>query len=256
VSTGHASFNFATTDTCRYNGALEQCPKSKPEVRVALFRKLCVINVVLSRVDDAVRNLSKAVSLHLQFHYALPSTEGSPPQAFNAWMHSPDVQVPSQIDSLLPQSLKDLTYRIKSKLATSQVNPDYNLSKISRSIGSSTLHVDAASYTSNTTVQHTQHHGRGLFAKRALRMGELIMAEKAFALPGYPFDDHNSQCSLYSLGDGTTSDRAGALLFKELVHKLNHNSSVRSAFFVLDDGGYWEENGWVIEDDENIPVDV
>jgi hypothetical protein len=82
------------------------------------------------------------------------------------------------------------------------------------------------------------------------------MAEKAFALPQYAFNDPSSECCLYSLGDGTTADRAGTLLFQELVKKLRHNASLRAAFFDLDDGGYWKENGWPIEDGEDVPIDV
>lgn len=82
------------------------------------------------------------------------------------------------------------------------------------------------------------------------------MAEKAFALPGFLVDDRGCECSLYSLDDATTADRAGALLFCELVQKLDANPSVRKIFFDMDDGGYWEKHGWEVAEDEDIPVDV
>jgi hypothetical protein len=69
-------------------------------------------------------------------------------------------------------------------------------------------------------------------------------------------NDRGSECSLYSLGDGTAADRAGAMLFKELVQKLTANPSLRRSFFDLDDGGYWAEHGWDVAQEDDIPVDV
>ncbi|KAF2876202.1 hypothetical protein BDV95DRAFT_218942, partial [Massariosphaeria phaeospora] len=98
--------------------------------------------------------------------------------------------------------------------------------------------------------------GRGLFAKRDFKAGDLICAEKAFVLPGYFIQDRSSDCMLYSLGDGTAAPRPGALLFKELVQKLRWNPSLRKDFFELNDGGYWKANGWEVPDGEDIPVDI
>ena len=82
------------------------------------------------------------------------------------------------------------------------------------------------------------------------------MAEKAFALPGYFFNDPGSDCSLYILGDGTASNKAGTWLLKELVQKLRHNPSLRKGFFDMDDGGYWSQNGWEVQEGDEIPVDM
>lgn len=118
------------------------------------------------------------------------------------------------------------------------------------------MYIDAANYIADTEIKQTSDHGRGLFAKRSFKAGDLVMAEKAFALPGFLVDDMGSECSLYSLGDATAADQAGALLFRELVQKLNANPSIRKAFFAMDDGGYWERHGWEVAEDEDIPVDV
>jgi hypothetical protein len=152
--------------------------------------------------------------------------------------------------------LKELAARIKFDIGMYQSEPIYNLPLISSYVGPMTLHVDAAHYISDTEVRKTVAHGRGLFAKRAFKAGDLICAEKAFALPGYFIQDRNSDCFLYSLGDETASPRPGALLFKELVQKLRWNPTLRKEFFDLDDGGYWKKHGWDLSADEEIPVDV
>jgi hypothetical protein len=69
-------------------------------------------------------------------------------------------------------------------------------------------------------------------------------------------NDPGSECSLYSLGNETATDRAGALLFKELVQKLDANPSLRRRFFDMDDGGYWAKNRWEANESDLIPVDM
>ncbi|KAF2845115.1 SET domain-containing protein [Plenodomus tracheiphilus IPT5] len=155
-----------------------------------------------------------------------------------------------------PRSLKDLVSRIMTDLGRYQASADYDFKSLSYRVGPLTLHLDTKSYISDIEVRSTSNHGRGLFATRQFKTGDLIMAEKAFALPGYIFNDQSSECALYSIGDGTATDRAGALLFKELVQKLQYNPRQRKRFFDLDDGGYWRKNGWTTHDGEDVPVDV
>jgi hypothetical protein len=152
--------------------------------------------------------------------------------------------------------LQQLAARIKFDIGLYQSEPVYNIPLISNYVGPLTLHVDAANYVSDTEVKETNFHGRGLFAKRAFKAGDLVCAEKAFVMPGYFIQDRNSDCLLYSLGDETASPRPGALLFKELIQKLRWNPSLRKEFFDLDDAGYWKEHGWECAQGEDIPVDV
>ena len=240
----------------RYSNALvqlETSPDSKSHID--LYQKRCGVNLVLLRFDAAAEDLSQAISLHVKSTTSSPSGP-SDPLANMAWLHNRSTKDTLDIISVLPPSLKALATRIKFDLGMSQISPDYDPQHLYSSVRPSNLHVDAASYTSDTEVKQTAHHGRGLFAKRAFKTGNLIMAEKAFAIPAYFSDDSSNSCSLYSSGDSTTTDSTGALLFKELVHKLTHNSSLRKQFFEMDDGGYWEKHGWQVADDEVIPVDV
>jgi hypothetical protein len=82
------------------------------------------------------------------------------------------------------------------------------------------------------------------------------MEEKALAIPAQFLNNTSNACSLYSLGGKTATDTTGALLFRELVQNSTHNPSLRRDFSEMDDGGYWEEQGWQISEDEDIPVHV
>jgi hypothetical protein len=208
------------------------------------------------RLDEAAKDLANAISIYASYSPNITTSDFKRPDIVVEWLRSGTTEDPLNISSSIPRALKELAARIKFDIGISQTAPEYNLPLISSYVGPLTLHVDAANYTSDTEVKDTALHGRGVFAKRAFKAGELICVEKAFALPGYFMQDKSSDCLLYSLGDETAAPRPGAWLFKELVQKLRWNPSLRKEFFDLDDGGYWKQNGWDVDEDEEVPVDV
>ena len=242
---------------CSYNKGLEQTANpATSTIAIDLYRKRCGVNIVLLRLDDAARDLSLAISAYASTTPSLSDSHLTDSSVIDDWLHNHSTDDPDQIADQIPRHLKELAARIKFDLGIYQSEPSYNLPLISSHVGPLTLHVDAANYISDTEVRTTASHGRGLFAKRAFKIGELICAEKAFVLPGYFIQDRSSDCLLYNLGDATACPRPGALLFKELVQKLRWNSTLRKEYFELDDGGYWEKNGWALKEGEEAPVDV
>lgn len=223
---------------------------------IDFYRKRCGVSIVLLRLDDAAKDLSMAIATHARSTPDLSSSKLVDAATVEAWLHNRSLEDPLDVSSRIPRALKELAARIKFDIGIDQKSPDYKLDVISSYVGPLTLHVDAANYICDTEVRQSESHGRGLFAKKEFKEGDLICAEKAFVLPGYFMQDRNSDCLLYSLGDGTAAPRPGAWLFKELVQKLRWNPSLRKEFFDLGDGGYWEEHGWDLSPEEEIPVDV
>jgi hypothetical protein len=221
-----------------------------------MYRKRCNVNIVLLRFDAAAEDLAQAILIHAKSSCSLERSELADVSTVRSWLHSRNTHDTLGMNSQLPRPLKNLAVRIKFDLGLYQESSDYDLAKIYSYVGPLTLHIDAANYTHDTEIRLTSHHGRGLFAKCAFKAGDLVLAEKAFALPGYIENDRSSECSLYSLGDEMATDRAGALLFKELVQKLDANLSVRKKFFEMDDGGYWADHGWEVSNKDEIPIDV
>lgn len=219
-------------------------------------RKRCGVNIVLLRFDDAAEDLTRAIAVHTTMSSSLQDSNLVDQDPFKQWLQSRSSDDPLGLFLRLPRPLKDLAARIRYEYGIYQDHCDYDFSKIVSAVGPLSMHVDATTYICDTEVRPTRRHGRGLFAKRDFKAGDLVMGEKAFGLPGYFFNDRSSDCSLYSLTDGTAADRNGALLYRELVQKLTANPSLRKEFFSMDDGGYWEEHGCEIGDGEDIPVDV
>jgi hypothetical protein len=237
-------------------GLKELKDQESPAEAIDLYRKKCGVNIVLLRLDDAIQDLSLAIATHAASSPELAESILTEPSTITTWLRNHSTEDPVQIATQIPRALKELAARIKFDLGLYQPEPKYDIPLISSYVGPMTLHVDAANYISDTEVRNTASHGRGLFAKRAFKAGELVCAEKAFVMPGYFIQDRNSDCFLYNLGNETASPRPGALLFKELVQKLRWNPSLRKEYFELDDGGYWKENGWDVREDEETPVDV
>lgn len=85
----------------------------------------------------------------------------------------------------------------------------------------SRVHLDAASFLSNTVVADSPLHGRGLFAARALQAGELIYVEKATLMPNQ-----------------YEPARASAALYAIMVRQLYDNPSLAAPVLSLYGGEY------------------
>lgn len=66
------------------------------------------------------------------------------------------------------------------------------------SLSPTNVHIDAGSFLSNTRVADSGHHGRGLFAARALKAGDLVYVEKATLMPNQ-YDPTRASAALYTL---------------------------------------------------------
>lgn len=258
------SLSRRNTDIRSHDCALKELDHhSDRSVAIDIYRKRCGTNIILLRIEDAIEDLAYAIHLFLhspstreEFY---PATEKS---AIVNWLNKRELDdihddnVEKRWSKRLSKGLMQLAMRIKWDLGMRQPTASYDLKQMAGSISPMSLHIDAPNYIADTEIRFTESHGRGLFAKRDFEAGELVVVEKAYVMPGYFIQDKSSECNLYCVENGVASQRAGALLFKELVQKLRWNRTLRKEFFELEDGGYWEKNGWKLGEGEEIPVDV
>lgn len=97
---------------------------------------------------------------------------------------------------------------------------DYDFAAMAASLSPTNVHVDCASFLSNTRVAESTLHGNGLFATRDLRAGDLVFAEKATFMPNQ-----------------YEPARASAALYAMMVHQLYDNPSLAASVLPLYDGG-------------------
>ena len=105
-------------------------------------------------------------------------------------------------------------------------------------------HLDHASYIGPVEVRETSSKGRGLFVTKAVKAGDLLLCEKAFA-HAYAREESDAKKSGESnvsilINAETDSIVMGAHsdLLKTIVQKTYHNPSVASAFTALHHGDY------------------
>ncbi|KAJ9195287.1 hypothetical protein DTO027B5_6494 [Paecilomyces variotii] len=112
--------------------------------------------------------------------------------------------------------------------------------------------LDRATYIGPVSVRSTESHGRGLFTTEAVRAGDLLFCEKAFA---HAFHDEAGDSSdlslLMNLETQTMTMGTQAELISLVVQKLYKNPSLMSTFTDLYHGSYTPVG---ISEVDGIPV--
>ncbi|KAK3488611.1 hypothetical protein B0T13DRAFT_514986 [Neurospora crassa] len=75
---------------------------------------------------------------------------------------------------------------------------NYDFAAMHASLSPTSVHIDAGSFLRNTRVADSGFHGRGLFATRPLKAGDLVYVEKATLMPNQ-YDPARASAALYSL---------------------------------------------------------
>lgn len=111
--------------------------------------------------------------------------------------------------------------------------------------------LDCGMYIFPVTVKQTESHGRGLFTTEAVKAGDLLFCEKAFA---HAFHDEDASKDLRLLlnvdMDKATIGTQGELI-ELIAQKLHKNPSLLPGFVDLHHGTY--DSGDVLEVDD-IPI--
>ncbi|KAK1599154.1 uncharacterized protein LY79DRAFT_505126 [Colletotrichum navitas] len=101
--------------------------------------------------------------------------------------------------------------------------------------------IDCATYSSPVEIRDSPGRGRGLFTTKAVKVGELLLCEKAFS---YVFADQNDPAASKNLKilvnfDSKKMTMGGqATLVSTVVQKLYHNPEVALRFMELHHGDY------------------
>lgn len=113
----------------------------------------------------------------------------------------------------------------------------YDIPGMSKSASKQHNRLDHASYTRNTEVRDAGKRGRGLFATKDIKAGDLILCEKAFDVAR---DSENAAGTVVVLNLDTNRAQYGphASLLFNIVQKLRNNPSQALRFLSLHDGGY------------------
>ena len=192
-----------------------------------LFRNRAHVNLLLCRFDEAKQDaLASLTGLDDEAHRELDGKAymraGS--AAYNLGDFQDAKWFFAEQEKLMPGSKDAIGRRRKTEIRLKeQANGAYDLRKIKAGLSIGRPQVDAASFSGNVTVKESHGQGRGLFATRNLKPGDIILAEKAYcavwghedeALTAITYDYRDDKIRVAPVG-----------LPKAIVHKLQGNPS-------------------------------
>lgn len=113
-------------------------------------------------------------------------------------------------------------------------------------------HLDHATYIGPVAVRSTETHGRGLFTTKAVKAGDLLLCEKAFAHAFHdPNDPTQGLALLINLQTESMTMGTQAELVRLIVQKLYKSPSLMSAITGLYHGSYEAVD---VQEADGIPV--
>lgn len=113
----------------------------------------------------------------------------------------------------------------------------YDFPLIYASTNNTHKRLDHASFIENVIVSDSPDRGRGLFATKDFKAGELIFCEKAFSI-AFASDISEDWYTIINLNTNRGHEGPHASLFFSLIQQLRRNPKQATRFFDLYDGDY------------------
>ncbi|TVY31712.1 SET and MYND domain-containing protein [Lachnellula subtilissima] len=190
-----------------------------------LFRNRAHVNLALHRFDEAKTDALASLTgredkkaLDSKAYFRAGCAAHGMGEFHEARRYLQEQQRLAPYDKLAAASVKEMESRLRE-----QATGAYNFKKIKAGLLNGRPRVDAAKFTSNVAIGESCG-GRGLFAKRRMDPGEIIMVEKAFcAVWG------NEAEALTAMTYDVRDDRirvSPAGLCRAIVEKLQNNPSL------------------------------
>lgn len=184
-----------------------------------LHSKRAGANLIMKRYDSAISDALTAMTTKesdwklyvtaARAAYGLRNFELSKTYYESALERQPEV-------ASVQKELEKCEARIKEA-----TEGNYDFKAMARSITQKEIHLDHASYFAKVEVRDSPVHGRGLFATKDIKAGELVYCEKAVCVPNEFNLNHNS-----------------AALFSNLVRTCHDNPSLHAQVLDLHGGSY------------------
>jgi tetratricopeptide (TPR) repeat protein len=195
VSTTQPEFGARLrTDLPSYTEALET--SDDPAFKAPIYTKRAGTNLILGRYDAAKAD-------------AMASITGGPQDwraYYNAGRAAYGLCDYAESNTLLTKALElnPTNANIQREHARCQARlreeetGDYDFPAMLASLSPHSVHLDRGSFLHNTRIGPSVHHGRGLFATRDIKAGEVVFVEKSALMPNQ-YEPARASAALYAL---------------------------------------------------------
>ncbi|TKA35180.1 hypothetical protein B0A54_13975 [Friedmanniomyces endolithicus] len=212
-----------------YQSALDAGGEGK--LRQDISRNLAQVDLILERHEQARLNAINALSNDSHSAPVALDVKAYFRAASASYQLRDFRQCQEYLTKLLSLSDKDedgsrLLEKLRARLKEGE-DANYNLNQLVKRVSRLQPRVDIANFTKRTIARTSKHRGRGLFAAEHIRLGELILCEKAFSATfGWKSDSNSTKT--YDVRR-KTFDGLPAALWMSTVQKLQQSSPQRIA---------------------------
>jgi len=212
-----------------YQSALDAVGEGK--LRQDISRNLAQVDLILERHEQARLNAINALSNDSHSAPVALDVKAYFRAASASYQLRDFCQCQEDLTKLLSLSDKDedgsrLLEKLRARLKEGE-DGNYNLNQLVKRVSRLQPRVDIADFTKRTIARTSKHRGRGLFAAEHIRLGELILCEKAFSAT-FGWKSDNRSTKTYDVRR-KTFDGLPAALWMSTVQKLQQTSSQRIA---------------------------
>ncbi|CAK4021026.1 TPR domain-containing [Lecanosticta acicola] len=245
---GNAAFgarDYHTAVDC-YSAGLALCGDSSEDlVKFDLFRNRAIANIHLGRYETGAADAEAAIipnswSVHTadyakknsKAHYRAGCALYHLQNYERAKQHFEKVveTTPGDADAL--RELERTSHRLHE-----QSTGEYDFPAMTASAYTKRKRLDHANFTVNVEIRDTESKGRGLFAAKDIKAGQLVLCEKAFCV-AFDSDPEAAQTVVLNLNTNRMALGRHSIRLFNAVHKLIHNPQQAQRFLALCDGGY------------------
>ena len=245
-----------------YSRGFDACGSDDIPLRYDLLRNRAAVNIFLKRFGQALMDAKaalipakdqeddRAVTLNSKAY------ERAGRAAYELGRYQEAEACFKKMQKLAPVNgdALSLLKRIKQRMQE-QSTGDYDFMTMSRSSSKKHNRLDHADFTSNTVIREAGTSGRGLFATKDIKAGQLVLCEKALCVV---FESDATPKSYTILNHNTQRALAGtqATLLFTLVQKLLYYPELAVKFFDLFDGGGYHPKTPLQTAEGLVPVDA
>lgn len=225
-----------------YTRGLNSCPAEQVTLaKFDLYRNRAIANINLRRYEAALADAEASILPE----WIPQASENNAKALYRAGCAAYQLRdfptAEAKFSAVLGASPSDLDavreLKRTRKRLTEQSKGEYDFKKMAIKVNPQCTRLDHADFMTKVQVRSSKTGGNGLFARHAIRTGELVLCEKAFEV-AYEQDQSAERTVIINLNRDSASIGTHATRLVAVVHKMLHSPTQAAKFLRLHDGGY------------------
>lgn len=227
-----------------YSEGIRTCTESETPIKSDLLRNRSMANIHLKRFESAIEDAESALiakELCVDDDFVKNDAKALYRAGSAAYQLRDYTKARLSFENarkLKPDDIEtEKEYRRSISRVIEQQSGKYDLDAMGAAVNKEHVKLDHASFTSRVQIRHTSNRGQGLFAKTAIKAGEIVLVEKAF-VAAFASNQNESLSFVVNMNTNTCSTGSHAELLPQIVQEMLRNPARGKQLLNLYDGGY------------------